>query len=177
MNNRTKEIRDVLLGYYTFENERLLMPSRKLLQIQSDGVFLGSSELRLLGLQEEQRQYLMLGSAEETEAACVRLMLTQGPQVLLPSAPDTLAVLHRPVVRNPSILTAESRDGCLLVCCYTARTPLAAGVCRKQLDQWEAAMGAAVQRTVMTMLPQGQTEEKQRPAKHRRKHSEDPEQK
>ena len=138
MDERTKEIRRVLRGQFTYENDgRLILATRNPLKIQSDGMFFGIDGIRVLGVGVRERTYAVRGEAKATQNACVKNMLLRGPQVILRTAPNTLAVLHYPITSDPSILTLDAVGNRYVFRVYAARSLFAGRRASRIFAKWE----------------------------------------
>ena len=154
MDERLKELRLVLSGMHTYVTENAIAATRNIFEVQTAGVLRASGTARLRGVTEFREQYELRGRLEEAQHACVLAALQMGRQVLLRSAPDTLAVLHWPTFRNPAVLTLESRDRQLLLCCVTAKNVLAERNAEKIFRTWQEAMPDVLKKVPVSLEPQ-----------------------
>ena len=155
MDSRTKEIRRILTGLITYEMDGTVITAAKsLLELQTDGIFSGSDNARLLGLRVVKHQYRIKNNIPTAHETCMKAFNTVGARVHLYTAPDALAVLCHLLWFNPLVLTLEAQDDQLLLCVYTARSLTAAwGVklLRKRLDK---GMPKNLEEVEVTMTPQ-----------------------
>ena len=138
MDERTKEIRRILRGQFTYENDgQLILATQNPLKIQSDGMFFGIDGIRVLGAGIHERTYAVRGEPQATQDACVMNMLLRGPQVILRSSPNTLAVLHYPITADPSVLTLDAIGNQYVFCVYAARSLFAGRRAGRIFEKWE----------------------------------------
>ena len=123
MLTRKKEIRQILLGYISFEGKSIAA-AEGVLRMRSLGVFNNSGEARLFGVAERTRRYSVpKNQREKLGAVCEKAFLNIGRSVVLHSDAACPAVLHTSYFFNPSVLTAESeKKDVLTIRVYTART-------------------------------------------------------
>ena len=164
MDARTKEIRKILMGRFTYEyGGAIIVATNNLLKIQSDGMFFGVDGSRLLGLCMHSRQYKVLGDLQKAQDVYVRAMLAYGKQAILLSAPNTLAVLHYPVAANPEMLTLDAKGDRLLYCIYTAKSPFAKNRAKKMFERWENELPGVLAATEKEKSPSdGESDDKRR---------------
>lgn len=123
MLTRKKEIRQILLGYISFEGKSIAA-AEGVLRMRSLGVFNNSGEARIFGVAERVRRYSVpKNQREKLGAVCEKAFLNIGRSVVLQSDAACPAVLHTSYLFNPSVLTAESeKKDVLTIRVYTART-------------------------------------------------------
>ena len=123
MLTRKKEIRQILLGYISFEGKSIAA-AEGVLRMRSLGVFNNSGEARLFGVAERTRRYTIpKNQREKIGAVCEKAFLNIGRSVALWSDAACPAVLHTSWLFNPSVLTAEiEKKDVLTIRVYTART-------------------------------------------------------
>ena len=133
-----REIRRILRGHFTYENDgMLIVATQNPLKIQTSGMFFGIDGIRELGMGVRSRTYQVRGDAQETQNICVQNMLLRGQQIILQSSPNTLAILHFPITANPSVLTLDDAGDQYLFRVYTARSPFAWRYAARIFEKWE----------------------------------------
>ena len=151
MDNLKREIRRILRGHFTYEtyenDEMLIVATQNPLKIQTSGMFFGIDSIRVLGMGVRSRTYNVRGETQETQDICVRNMLLRGQQIILQSAPNTLAILHFPIAANPSVLTLDDVGDQYLLRIYTARSPLAWRYAARIFEKWEYDTAACLSGT------------------------------
>lgn len=153
---RTKEIRRMLSGITADVNEgRLLMAAENVRTLDFHGLYAGLYASHLFGLTVHRKQYrVKLKSADGKERTPSQealrgiveaSFLPMGRPAALRSAPDAAAVMTYPLLFNPCLLTAEfAAGGQMLVCFYTARTPLSRLNVRRSCAGWLKKLPADV---------------------------------
>lgn len=118
-----KEIRQILLGYISFQ-DKCIVAVEGVFRMRSLGLFSNSSAARVFGVAERVRRYrIPKKHGEELRSFCEKHFRNLGRRVLLKGEPDMSAVLYVPILFSPSVLTAAEEDkGILAVRVYTARS-------------------------------------------------------
>ena len=157
-----KEIRQILLGYISFDGKNITA-AEGVFRMRSLGVFNTSGEARIFGISERCQRYAIPKKERDRIAAVSdKALMNIGRRISLQTAPDTPAVLHTSVIFNPSVLTIayeNEKKGTLTVRVYTART----------LSSWITSRHTL--RVLEKQLPEGfvrlQSEKKERAAEAR----------
>lgn len=153
MDERLKEIRRVLMGMHTHITENAIAAA-DLLKMRTMNDVRGAGSVFMRGVTEYRKQFRLNGDLQDAENACVKAALQMGQQVILRSAPNTLAVLHWPTFRNPAILTLENEERDLLLCCVTAKNVLASRNAEKVFQTWMLGMPDILREVSVSREPQ-----------------------
>lgn len=154
MDARSKEILRVLRGQFTYENDgTVIVATQNPLRVQSDGMYFGIDGIRLPGVRVQKCQYLIPGRLRDTQTDCVKALLQMGRQVILYSAPNTLAVLHLSAASSPTVLTLDAKGNQLLFCVYGKRSLLSRRRAKRIVAAWEHTMPENLRRTAAVLEP------------------------
>lgn len=154
MDARTKEASLVLRGRFGYDEDGvLIIPTRNPLRVRSGGALFGGNQIWLLGITVRKYQYQITGEMDDTLDGCVRALLRLGRQVVLPTAPESLAVLHIPVAARPAVLTLDVEEDQLLLCIYRGRALLGKAALRRLFEKWDKIKPEGLQETELTMTP------------------------
>lgn len=156
MNQREKEIRRILTGFVTVDDDTGdILAGTTVLQRLLQGPLAGTTSARLFGLSVRKRQYrfrdVRLG---EVQPACLHTMQKLGRSVRLAAAPDAIGAMVFSWLFNPCVITAETAGKDVLICFYAARTPFAFLNARRVFRKWEKQLGdLRAARVDVTMTP------------------------
>ena len=161
MDDRSKEIRRILTGFITQEmGGAVITAAQNLFQVRNDSPFNGADFARYFGLRTEMHQYKV--SQKELEQAredCAKAFFCLGRRAYLYTAPDTLTMLYRPAWHNPMVVTFDAEDTQLLLCVYTARSPLAKWHIKRAMKALNELLPKSLRETEVTMKPYCATSE------------------
>lgn len=138
MDKRTKEIRKLLRSRIAVDQETgLIIAAPNVLRVRSGGYHRGADSVRWLGIRIYRQEYRVKGNVDKGKMQAVKALLSYGRQAFLQSSPGTLAVLRRPTVLAPSLLTLDElgKDH-LLLSVYLPRTILSTFNVKKILKNW-----------------------------------------
>jgi len=152
MDQRSREIRTILMGFVNYR-DRFVVAADDVLQSSFLGLYNGASSARIHGLKEIRKQYRLTTGRVYGNEQIARAMLAMGQMVYLFSANDTSAVLYRPLLLNPVMITAEADKRDALFCFYTAKTPWATLMIRIAIRKLEAGFPEDFKETPVTMTP------------------------
>lgn len=154
MDARTKEIFRVLRGWFSYENDgTVIVATQNPLRVQSDGMLFGIDGIRLPNVRIRRHQYRIDGKLQDVQDDCVRAMLRLGRQVVLLSAPNTLAVLHLSAASSPAVVTLDAKGDQLLFCVYSRRSLLSRRRAERIAARWEQMMPERLHEVEAVMEP------------------------
>ena len=173
MDARTKEIRRILTGFITYELDRTVVTvAQNIFQVRGDGFSRGANSARFFGVRVAKRQYMIAGKKKVpiVHEGCINAFAQLGMRAYLYNAPEALAMLYRPILHNPCVVTLEAKENQLLLCVYTARSPLSRLNVKRMLKKLDEVLPAGMTETDVTMTPVSETAEmaeKKRKAKEK----------
>ena len=176
MDDRNKEIRRILTGFIALEmGGDVITAAQNLFQVRNDNFFNGADFARYFGLRTKMRQYTVDESElEQTRKECAKAFFCLGRRAYLYTAPDTLAMLYRPAWHNPMVVTFDAEGNQLLLCVYTARSPLAEWHIKRAMKALNELLPKNLKETEVTMTPYcatAESEKKQETEQEQDEHS------
>lgn len=179
MDDRSKEIRRILTGFITQEMDgAVITAAQNLFRVRNDSFFNGADFARYFGLHTEMHQYTVEEKElEKTRENCVKAFFCLGRRAYLYTAPDTLAMLYRPAWHNPMVVTFDAENTQLLLCIYTARSPLAKWHSKRAMKALNELLPKNLKETEVTMKPYCATADSEKKQETGQKQDEKPEEK
>lgn len=154
MDNRMKEIRRILTGFISYEmNGAVIVAAKNIYEMQGTEFFHGSDCARMFGLHTMKRRYVFHGNVQSLYEKCVKSFADLGRRVYLTEAPDALAMLCRPLVGSPAVVTLEGEGHALELNVYIARSPLCLVYGRRIMKRIDEALPIELKELVIQPQP------------------------
>lgn len=163
---RKKEIRRLLLGYFTYDEDNNLMAAERGFRLRSLGLLNGTAGARILGVGVRRRSYDYSEELEPILETCMAAFSQIGRRVILDEGAEIPAVFYSPYFFNPSVLTAEEEEGRVVVSVYTARSIAIIWNAAHAFRQWRRHMPDGLREKD---LSKEQAEEKKASRKQKKK--------
>lgn len=142
MDNRTREIRQVLLGRTVWTQDGFLKVRQKGQHMGFQGVGNGWAAVRFLGISHRERLYRLPANAPKKLTE--ELLYRMGRPLQLEEQPKAVACLCRYLMSAPVLLIAEREENLLRVSAYTARGLLSPLAHLRTLNSFEKGLPETV---------------------------------
>lgn len=166
MDKRTREVRAILAGFISYELDGAVITAAKdLSDLENPDFYPGADGAFVLGVHKVMQQYTVQGNVKTAHEACIRAFANLGRRAFLHTAPDALVMLCKPPAGSAVVVTLEAEGKQLLLCIYTARTPLCLLRIRRMQKQLAAALPKTLKASQVTMTPKNIAAEAAKPEK------------
>lgn len=139
MDNLTREIRAILIGYVVWDGE-YMRASERLFNPGFSGLNNGADNARFFGMRTDRLAFRVMGGKKKGLRAAGEAFQTLGKKVYLENLPGGLAYLHHAMLKNPVLVTFEVDEDTVLATFYTARGLWAKTLLRREKNAFLAAM-------------------------------------
>ena len=121
MDPRKKEIKRILSGI-VINNGSYIAEAESIFKMNFNGVFSGAFSVRLFGVSERKKTYVINDESVNVPEVCVRSLDFIGKPVMLMNSPDEAAAMAFPYFFSPYIMTVAFDGNKADVGFYTSRS-------------------------------------------------------